>query len=73
MIHPARDGDATPKWFQGLPPPEPKDGELWYEDGSLIVIWGNIAFRIYQGVLSSVSPVLKAMLSLPQPQDAQTA
>ncbi len=45
-----------------------KDEELWYEDGTIVVVAGNIEFRVYKGVLAAHSPVFADMFSLPQPQ-----
>ncbi|OJT06025.1 hypothetical protein TRAPUB_3123 [Trametes pubescens] len=47
-----------------------KDEELWFEDGTLILIARDVKFRIYKGPLIAHSPVFKDMLSLPQPVPA---
>ncbi|KAI0632740.1 hypothetical protein C8Q77DRAFT_1218231 [Trametes polyzona] len=44
-----------------------KDEELWFEDGTLILVARDVKFRIYRGPLIAHSPVFKDMLSLPQP------
>ncbi|KAI9061836.1 hypothetical protein FKP32DRAFT_1677767 [Trametes sanguinea] len=46
--------------------PQPDD-EFWFEDGNLILIAGDVEFRIYKGPLIANSPVFKDMLSLPSP------
>ena len=53
---------------------EPKpDATVWYEDGNIVLIAGSTAFKLYKGILASVSPVFKDMFSLAQPDgDAQT-
>ena len=44
-----------------------KDEEFWYDDGTIILIAGNIEFRVYRGPLAKHSPVFRDMLALPQP------
>ena len=44
-----------------------RDAEFWFEDGSVVLVAGGIAFKVYRGVLSDRSPVFKDMFSLPQP------
>ncbi|KAH9941831.1 uncharacterized protein BXZ73DRAFT_41734 [Epithele typhae] len=44
-----------------------KDAEFWFEDGSIILIAGDVVFRVYKGVLASASPVFADMFSLPTP------
>ncbi|KAL1938142.1 hypothetical protein VTO73DRAFT_11971 [Trametes versicolor] len=51
-------------------PPRQRDEEFWYEDGTIILIAGNVEFRIYKGILAEHSPVFKDMFSLPQPPQA---
>ena len=43
------------------------DKELWYEDGTIILIAGAVAFKVHHVPLTTYSPVFKDMLSLPQP------
>ncbi|KAH9937908.1 uncharacterized protein BXZ73DRAFT_100120 [Epithele typhae] len=45
---------------------------LWYEDGTVIFVAGNVGFRVYKGLLSSLSPVFEHMFSSTQPDDAET-
>ena len=44
-----------------------KDEEFWYDDGTIILITGNIEFRVYRGPLAKHSPIFHDMLALPQP------
>lgn len=44
-----------------------QDAEFWIADGTVILLAGNVMFRVYQGVLAEHSPVFAEMLSLPQP------
>ncbi|KAI0632739.1 hypothetical protein C8Q77DRAFT_1262464 [Trametes polyzona] len=43
------------------------DTELWFEDGNLVLVAGDVEFKVYRGPLIAHSPVFKDMLSLPQP------
>lgn len=51
-----------------------EDEEFWFEDGTIVLLSGQVKFRVYRGVLTEHSPVFVDMLSLPQPalcEDAQ--
>jgi hypothetical protein len=43
----------------------PIHAELWYSDGTVIVQAERTQFRVYAGILSQHSPVLKEMLAKP--------
>ncbi|KAF5312194.1 hypothetical protein D9619_003821 [Psilocybe cf. subviscida] len=47
--------------------------DLWFEDGNVILIAEDRAFRLYKGVLASRSPVLKEMLNTSQPPTPMNA
>ncbi|KAI1786572.1 hypothetical protein LXA43DRAFT_1033238 [Ganoderma leucocontextum] len=49
-----------------------KDEEIWFDDGNIVVVAGDTAFRLYKGGLSFVSPVFKDLFSVPQPEIAET-
>ena len=49
-----------------------KDSEFWYEDGNVILVAHHVQFRIYQGILAEISPVLKEMFSLSNPAGSPT-
>ena len=55
-----------------VPPQPKKDEEFWFDDGNIIVVAGDTAFKLYKGVLSSVSPVFKDLFSMPQPDNPET-
>ena len=55
-----------------LEPRLKRDEEIWFEDGNIIVIAEDTAFRLYRGILSAASPVFKDLFSVPQPADAET-
>ncbi|KAH9887013.1 hypothetical protein C8Q73DRAFT_768656 [Cubamyces lactineus] len=44
-----------------------RDAELWFEDGNLGLVAGDVEFKLYRGPLIAHSLVFKDMLSLPQP------
>lgn len=48
------------------------DTQYYFEDGNIILIAEDRAFRVHKGVLSMHSSVFKDLLSLPQPSDADT-
>ncbi|EJF60263.1 hypothetical protein DICSQDRAFT_171233 [Dichomitus squalens LYAD-421 SS1] len=50
-----------------------KDGEFWYEDGTIVLIAKNVEFRVYRGPLAKHSPVFHDMLSMPQPPQLPTS
>ncbi|RDX48944.1 hypothetical protein OH76DRAFT_1404136 [Lentinus brumalis] len=50
-----------------------RDEELWYEDGTIILVARGIGFKVYKGPLVDHSPVFKDMLSLPQPATTAAA
>ncbi|PIL26280.1 hypothetical protein GSI_12036 [Ganoderma sinense ZZ0214-1] len=40
-----------------------KDEEFWLEDGTVILVARDVEFRVYKGLLSSLSPVFKALFA----------
>lgn len=48
------------------------DDEFWFPDGSIVLVAQNRAFRVYHGILMMQSPIFRNLLSLPQPNDAET-
>ncbi|KAJ7671713.1 hypothetical protein B0H17DRAFT_1085005, partial [Mycena rosella] len=49
----------------------PRDDELWFTDGTLVLSAGRSSFRVYGGLLAKRSPVFHDMLQFPQPDDAE--
>ena len=41
--------------------------KLWYDDGNVVLIAGNQAFRLHRGLLSQHSPIFRDMFRVPQP------
>jgi len=44
--------------------------QLWYEDGNVILVATNQAFRVHRGVLSQHSSVFRDLFTVPQPSSA---
>ena len=40
-----------------------RDEDLWLEDGSVVLVARNIAFKVYMGLLSAHSPVFSNMFA----------
>ncbi|KAL6297854.1 hypothetical protein BKA93DRAFT_745237 [Sparassis latifolia] len=40
---------------------------LWYDDGSVILVAGTSAFRVHCGILSQYSSVFRDLFMVPQP------
>lgn len=48
---------------------ESKQSDFWFEDGSVILLAGSVAFKVHRGQLARHSEVFRDLLSLPQPID----
>ena len=48
--------DSDPYFFG-----RPRDNELWFEDGNIVLQTSKIEFRVYKGPLLALSPVLRAI------------
>ena len=46
-----------------------QDAELWFDDGSVVVIAQQTAFRVHRGVLSRHSETFSGLFTLPQSPD----
>ncbi|KAF9034383.1 hypothetical protein BJ165DRAFT_1396182 [Panaeolus papilionaceus] len=46
-------------------------GSIWFDDGGLILVAGNIQFRVHASLLSRFSSVFQDMLSVPQPPNPE--
>lgn len=47
--------------------PAPKlthDSELWFPDGSIVLLAEQILFRVYAGILSRASPIFRDMFAI---------
>ncbi len=44
-----------------------RDEEFWFEDGSIILVAGDVEFRVFKSILAEYSPVFSDMFRLPQP------
>ena len=48
-----------------------KHDTLWFEDGNIVIVTGNVGFRVYRGVLARKSAVFRDLFNLPQPPDSE--
>ncbi|EMD33036.1 hypothetical protein CERSUDRAFT_99052 [Gelatoporia subvermispora B] len=53
-------------------PFEIKDRSLWFDDGNVILVAEDAAFRVYRGLLSTRSTVFHDLFEVPQPPDAES-
>jgi len=49
-----------------------RDEEFWYPDGSIVLVARGRAFKIYHGLLAQYSEIFQDLLSVPQPESAET-
>ena len=43
--------------------------DIWFEDGNIILIAGDVAFKVHRGQLERHSEIFRDLFSLPQPVD----
>lgn len=59
--------------IQNLKSPElTRCAELWFDDGSIIIKVEETLFKVYRGTLMQQSELFRDLLTLPQPNDAET-
>jgi hypothetical protein len=46
--------------------------DLWFEDGNVILVAGDVAFKVHKGQLERHSEIFRDLFSLPQPVDQPT-
>lgn len=46
--------------------------DIWFEDGNIVLVCESIGFRVYKGILSSQSKVLRDMFSIGNPSGDDT-
>ena len=46
--------------------------DLYFDDGNIVLIADEVAFRVHSSILSLRSPVFKDMLAMPQPASTDT-
>ncbi len=70
--------DGTP--FPSLTLPSPslsliqptaftKCPDVWYSDGSLVIVTETLAFRVHASIMAANCEIFKDMASMPQPSD----
>ncbi len=52
--------------LEGMGGKAERDKTFWFHDGTIVVLAGNIEFKVYAGPLIEHSPVFQVMFSLPQ-------
>ena len=50
-----------------------RDSDIWFDDGNVIVIAQNFAFRFHKGVLSHHSQVFRDLFLVPQPSASEAS
>lgn len=63
---PHANGPTGVTTFQSLVDCE-RDEEFWFDDGNIVLIAGNLSFKVYRGLLASQSPVFADMFSTGDP------
>lgn len=64
MAQATKPSDSSPP-NTGSPASIIRDSEIWFDDGNIIVIAQQTAFRFHRGVLSRHSVVFKELLGIP--------
>lgn len=44
-----------------------RSGDIWYEDGNIVLQAEHTQYKVYRGILAKSSPVFEDMFSFPQP------
>ncbi len=44
------------------------DSQVWFDDGNVILVAEEVAFRVYKGALAQFSDVFRTLFSLPAPE-----
>ena len=48
-----------------------KHDTLWFEDGNIVLVAGNVAFKVHRSILSRQSAVFEDLFGIPQPDLAE--
>ena len=48
-----------------------RDPEVWMEDGNIVIEAGNVAFKVYKGILAGRSEVFRDLFSVPSPAEVE--
>lgn len=49
-----------------------RDEEFWFEDGNLILLAKDVAFRVFKGLLAAQSSIFAGMCTASSPDDDET-
>lgn len=47
--------------------------DVWFDDGNIVLVAEQTAFKVYRGVLQMHSPFFRDMLDLPQPKETSSS
>ena len=61
-------GEAQDPEAAAVVPPK-RDTEVWFDDGNIVVVADETAFKVHRGVLSLHSEVFRDMFLIPPPED----
>ena len=69
---PLQADDSAAKTTQTVPDPSPiakpdRHDELWFDDGDLVIIAGNVEFRVYREPIARHSSILSDVMSAQEP------
>lgn len=64
-----RDNESSDEEKPHLPE---KSDKFWFEDGNIVLVTGDTAFRVHRGILAKSSAVFKDLFELSQPTDGDT-
>ncbi|OBZ74467.1 hypothetical protein A0H81_05116 [Grifola frondosa] len=48
-----------------------RDADIWFADGNVVLIAGNVTFRVHKSLLAQHSQVFSDIFTVPQPPDAE--
>ena len=49
-----------------------RDTEVWMEDGNIVIEAGNVAFKVFKGILAHRSEVFRDLFSVPSPAEVES-
>lgn len=55
------------RFLVAMSPELPSRSEYWYDDGSIILVVGDTAFRVHKSILSQHSDVFADLFTIPEP------
>ena len=49
-----------------------RDPELWFDDGNIVLLCRDVAFRVYRGLLTMHSVIFRDLFAMAQPSNSET-